>query len=41
MKTGLPSEDVVVAHAARTLQRPVKWCAQRLSEFTARCTAAT
>ncbi len=35
MKTGLYPEDVVVAHAARTLQRPVKWCAQRLEEFTA------
>ncbi len=35
MKTGLYPEDVVVAHAARSLQRPVKWCAQRLEEFTA------
>ncbi|MEO8124421.1 MAG: molybdopterin cofactor-binding domain-containing protein, partial [Burkholderiales bacterium] len=35
MKTGLYPEEVVVAHAARSLQRPVKWCAQRLEEFTA------
>ncbi len=35
MKTGLYPEDVVVAHAARSLNRPVKWCAQRLEEFTA------
>ncbi|TXH46691.1 MAG: xanthine dehydrogenase family protein molybdopterin-binding subunit [Burkholderiaceae bacterium] len=35
MKTGLYPEDIVVAHAARTLGRPVKWCAQRLEEFTA------
>jgi carbon-monoxide dehydrogenase large subunit len=35
MKTGLYPEDVVVAHAARTLQRPVKWCAQRIEEFQA------
>ena len=35
MKTGLYPEDVVVAHAARSLNRPVKWCAQRLEEFSA------
>ena len=35
MKTGIYPEDIVVAHAARTLKRPVKWCAQRLEEFTA------
>jgi len=35
MKTGLYPEDVVVAHAARTLKRPVKWCAQRIEEFQA------
>jgi carbon-monoxide dehydrogenase large subunit len=35
MKTGLYPEDIVVAHAARTLGRPVKWCAQRLEEFSA------
>ncbi len=34
MKTGVYPEDVVVAHAARQLGRPVKWCAQRLEEFT-------
>jgi carbon-monoxide dehydrogenase large subunit len=35
MKTGLYPEDVVVAYAARLLQRPVRWTAQRLEEFTA------
>ena len=35
MKTGIYPEDIVVAHAARTLRRPVKWCAQRLEEFSA------
>ncbi|WP_298835681.1 xanthine dehydrogenase family protein molybdopterin-binding subunit [uncultured Piscinibacter sp.] len=35
MKTGLYPEDIVVAHAARELRRPVKWCAQRLEEFSA------
>lgn len=35
MKTGLYPEDIVVAHAARRLGRPVKWCSQRLEEFTA------
>lgn len=35
MKTGLYPEDIVVGHAARTLGRPVKWCAQRLEEFSA------
>jgi carbon-monoxide dehydrogenase large subunit len=35
MKTGIYPEDIVVAHAARTLKRPVKWCAQRIEEFTA------
>ncbi len=35
MKTGIYPEDIVVAHAARSLRRPVKWCAQRYEEFTA------
>jgi len=35
MKTGAYPEDVAVAHAARTLQRPVKWRADRLEEFLA------
>ena len=35
MKTGLYPEDIVVAHAARKLQRPVKWTAERLDEFLA------
>ncbi len=35
MKTGIYPEDIVVAHAARTLRRPVKWCAQRFEEFSA------
>jgi len=35
MKTGLYPEDVVVGYAANTLKRPVKWCGQRLEEFTA------
>ncbi len=35
MKTGIYPEDLVVAHAARSLNRPVKWCAQRVEEFTA------
>ena len=35
MKTGLYPEDLVVAHAARALQRPVRWRSQRLEEFTA------
>jgi carbon-monoxide dehydrogenase large subunit len=35
MKTGLYPEDLVVAHAARMLQRPVRWRAQRLEEFMA------
>lgn len=35
MKTGLYPEDLVVAHAARSLQRPVRWRGQRLEEFTA------
>ncbi|MEO8485716.1 MAG: xanthine dehydrogenase family protein molybdopterin-binding subunit [Betaproteobacteria bacterium] len=33
MKTTLYAEDVVAAHAARTLGRPVRWCAERLEEF--------
>jgi carbon-monoxide dehydrogenase large subunit len=33
MKTGLYAEDVVVAHAARTLSRPVLWRAERIEEF--------
>ncbi len=35
MKTGIYPEDLVVAHAARTLQRPVKWRADRIEEFLA------
>ena len=35
MKTGAYPEDIVVAHAARTLKRPVKWCSQRIEEFQA------
>jgi len=34
MKGGVYPEDIVVAWAAWTLKRPVKWCAQRLEEFT-------
>lgn len=33
MKTGLYPEDAVVAYAARTLQRPVRWTAERSEEF--------
>jgi carbon-monoxide dehydrogenase large subunit len=33
MKLALYPEDVVVAHAARTLARPVKWQAERLEDF--------
>ncbi len=33
MKTGPYAEDLVVAHAARTLGRPMKWVADRLEEF--------
>ncbi|MGE3928052.1 MAG: xanthine dehydrogenase family protein molybdopterin-binding subunit [Lautropia sp.] len=33
MKTGLYPEDAVVAHAARTLGRPVKWVADRGEEL--------
>jgi aerobic carbon-monoxide dehydrogenase large subunit len=33
MKTGLYSEDIVVVHAARTLDRPVKWTPARIEEF--------
>jgi carbon-monoxide dehydrogenase large subunit len=35
MKTGLYSEDAVVAFAAKHLQRPVKWTAARIDEFLA------
>ena len=35
MKTSLYPEDVVVAHGARTLGRPLKWCAERIEEFLA------
>jgi aerobic carbon-monoxide dehydrogenase large subunit len=35
MKTGLYPEDLVVAYATQQLRRPVKWCAQRIEEFTA------
>ncbi|MET0506950.1 MAG: xanthine dehydrogenase family protein molybdopterin-binding subunit, partial [Burkholderiaceae bacterium] len=33
MKTGIYPEDAVVAHAARTLKRPVKWVAERSEEL--------
>jgi cytochrome c2 len=33
MKTGAYPEDVVVAYAAHTLQKPVKWIADRSEEF--------
>ena len=33
MKTALYAEDVLAAFAARQLQRPVKWTAERLEEF--------
>ncbi|MEO5843598.1 MAG: xanthine dehydrogenase family protein molybdopterin-binding subunit [Caldimonas sp.] len=33
MKTGMYPEDIVVAHAARTLGRPVHWQADRSEEF--------
>ncbi|CAG0949460.1 aerobic carbon-monoxide dehydrogenase large subunit [Burkholderiales bacterium] len=33
MKTTLYAEDVLAAHCARTLGRPVKWCAERMEEF--------
>jgi len=35
MKTGLYPEDIVVAYAARALQRPVRWTAERIEEFLA------
>jgi len=35
MKTSLYAEDVLAAHCARTLGRPVKWCAERIEEFLA------
>ncbi len=35
MKTSLYAEDVVVAHCARTLARPIKWSAERMEEFLA------
>ncbi len=33
MKGGAYPEDLVVAHAARQLGRPVRWCAQRIEDF--------
>ena len=33
MKTGLYPEDIVVAYAARQIERPVKWTPTRLDEF--------
>ena len=33
MKTGAYPEDIAIAHAARRLQRPLKWRAERLEEF--------
>lgn len=35
MKALVHAEDVVCAHAARKLGRPVRWCATRLEEFQA------
>ena len=35
MKTNLYPEDVVAAFCARTLGRPIKWCASRMDEFLA------
>ncbi len=35
MKTGVYPEDAVVAWAARSLQRPVKWIAERSDDFLA------
>ncbi len=35
MKTGLYSEDIVVAYAARHLRRPIKWTAERIEELLA------
>ncbi|MGO4722674.1 MULTISPECIES: xanthine dehydrogenase family protein molybdopterin-binding subunit [unclassified Inquilinus] len=35
MKTGLYPEDIMVAYAARQLQRPVRWTAERIEEFLA------
>ena len=35
MKTGLYPEDIVLAFAARTLKRPVRWTAERIEEFLA------
>jgi aerobic carbon-monoxide dehydrogenase large subunit len=35
MKTGLYPEDVVLAFCARRLERPLKWCAERMEEFLA------
>ena len=33
MKTGIHPEDIVVAYAARELERPVRWQAERVEEF--------
>jgi len=33
LKSGVCAEDIVVAHAARTLGRPVRWQAERIEEF--------
>ncbi len=35
MKTGLYPEDVVLAFCARKLERPLKWCSERMEEFLA------
>jgi carbon-monoxide dehydrogenase large subunit len=35
MKTGLYPEDVVLASCTRKLERPLKWCAERMEEFLA------
>ena len=35
MKTGLYPEDVVLAYCARKLNRPLKWCAERIDDLLA------
>ena len=38
MKTGAYPEDILVAHGAHTLQRPVKWISERSEEFLSSAT---